>query len=344
MSQAEAQRALISAVIAALEQFSRALGSGEPGHVEEIVAEVPRPADEHALGKRQLQIVEVPGLATEDGLKTADVAAAIGYELPNTYSALQALARNQVVEQVPGKEPQHWRLVRRYRAASRTYARIAELVQPGEWTTTGDLSIAVRGDVRAAPGIAAARLSNRVLPDDGPPAEAIEQLASEGVVILPSGEADPRQRVTWSELSRRAAAAQERRTQMGKGTLNYLQVPAGDLAASASFYEEVFGWRINRYPSVAPNKDQPQTGYVGFVDSSGQVGGEFVLGREPSREPGLLPSILVDNIDETLGAVVDRGGEIVKPRTPIVEGADWQAMFRDPAGNVMALYETAAPA
>jgi predicted enzyme related to lactoylglutathione lyase len=127
---------------------------------------------------------------------------------------------------------------------------------------------------------------------------------------------------------------------MAKGTLNYLQVPAIDLDESASFYEEVFGWQINRSPSVARTSDEPQTGYVGFVDSSGQVGGEFVLGREPSREPGLLPSILVDSIDTTLDEVVTHGGEVVRPRTPIVEGTDWQAMFRDPAGNAMALFES----
>ncbi len=211
-------------------------------------------------------------------MKTAEVAAAIDYELPNTYSALQALACNQVVEQVPGKEPQHWRLVRRYRATSREYARVAELVRPGEWTTAGDVSIAVRGDTRATQSIAAAELSHRVLPDARPSKVAAAALRAEGLTILPTGEADPRQRVSWDELSRRAAADRERRTRMAKGTLNYLHIPAADLETSASFYEEVFGWRINRYPAPGPTADQPQTAYVGFVDSSGQVGGEFVLG------------------------------------------------------------------
>jgi predicted enzyme related to lactoylglutathione lyase len=288
-----------------------------------------------------LQIVELPGLATEDGLKTAEVAAGVDYELPNTYSALQALARNQVVEQVPGKDPQRWRLVRRYRAVSRTYAQLAELINAGEWTTAGDVSIAARGDVRAAGSVAAAKLSPRIVADERPAADQVEQLVADGVVVLSSGQPDPRQRVSWSELGRRAAAAKERRTRMAKGTLNYLQVPAIDLDESATFYEEVFGWQINRSPSVAQSSDEPQSGYVGFVDSSGQVGGEFVLGREPSREPGLLPSILVDSIDTTLDEVVKHGGEMVRPRTPIVEGTDWQAMFRDPAGNAMALFESA---
>ena len=128
---------------------------------------------------------------------------------------------------------------------------------------------------------------------------------------------------------------------MATGTLNYIQIPAANVDASADFYAAVFGWRINRYPAPGPNEDEPQTGYVGFVDSSGQVGGEFVLGRAPSREPCLLPSIHVDSIEETMQAVVEHGGEVVKARTAIVKGSDWQATFRDPAGNTLALYEAA---
>jgi uncharacterized protein len=241
---------------------------------------------------------------------------------------------------VPGKEPQRWRLGRRYRNVSQVYARAAELIGPGEWTTAGDVSIAIRGDLSAAPSILAARLSPRILADAYPSPEIVPVLNDEGIDVLPSGEADPRQRLSWNELSRRATAAQERRTRMPAGTLNYLQVPASDLDASATFYQDVFGWRINRYPSPAPNRDQPQTGYVGFVDSSGNVGGEFVVDRPASREPGILPSIGVDSIDQTLESVVEHGGEVVRPRTAIVEGVDWQAQFRDPAGNVMALFES----
>jgi uncharacterized protein len=333
----EAQRKLIAGVIAALEKFAESMVADTAP--EEVAVEVPRPADEHALGKRQLQIVELPGLADEEGMKTADIATAIDYELPNTYSALQALVRNQVVEQVPGREPQHWRLVRRYRATSRAYATVAASLQPTEWTTAGDVSIAVRGDTQAARAIAAANLSHRILPDLPPPADSLVPLREEGITLLPDGRPDPASRVSWDELSRRVAADRERRTRMAKGTLNYIQIPATDLDASAAFYEEVFGWRINRYPAPGPTGDEPQTGYVGFVDSSGQVGGEFVLDRPPSREPGLLPSIHVDSIEEALTAVVERGGEVTKPRTAIVEGADWQAIFRDPAGNAFALYE-----
>jgi len=291
---------------------------------EEVVGDddpVPRPADEHALGKRQRQIADVPGLAALDGMKTADVAAAIGYDVPNTYVALQVLTRYQVVEQVPSKEPQHWRLVRRYRAGSRVYTRLASYVHAGEWTTAGDLSIAARGDLRAAEAISKAGFSERVLADGANVPAAMGQ------------------RVGWDELARRAAKADERRRTMTRAQLNYVQIPALDLDESITFYEEVLGWKVTRHPTVGAVVDQ--SAYPEFTDSTGQAGGAFVLGRVPSREPGIMPCIAVDSIASVLEAVVQFGGEVVKPRTAIVEGADWEATFRDPAGNAFGLYEQA---
>jgi hypothetical protein len=98
---------------------------------------VPRPAEEHNLGKRQRQIVELPNLATQTGARTAEIAEAIDYTAPNTYTALQALARSQVVEQVPGSPSQRWRLVQRYRTANTEFAWVADQLGPEEWTTAG---------------------------------------------------------------------------------------------------------------------------------------------------------------------------------------------------------------
>lgn len=172
-------------------------------------------------GQRQQQILDVPGLATEDGMKTADVAAAIQYEVPNTYSTLQALERAGLVEMVPAAAPQRWRLTPRYRTNSVVFMRMASRVREGEWTTYGDISIAVRGDTKAARGVgqAAAALDafpnpERVLNDGGRinpkwrdsegrgPEYCRKSLEDQGV-RFDGDVADQRQRVTWDELRRR---------------------------------------------------------------------------------------------------------------------------------------------
>lgn len=334
---------LSQALASALTEFAETSQSGPASEADEasMPGRPPKPSDEHALGRRQQQIVEIPDLAAIAGMKTADIAAAIQYEVPNTYTALQALARSGVVERVPGKEPQHWRLARRYRAGSQAFGQAVTTLRTGEWTTPGDVSIAVRGDVQAASAVGKADLSIRVLtgePVDG--ADLRAQLADDGVTLLDDHRPDPLQRVTWDELTRRITAAVTRRRTMTRAILNYLQIPADDLDDSSAFYENVFGWEITRYPS--PGQTADQTGYVGFTDSSGHNGGEFVVGRPPSRDPGLLPCIAVDSIDDTLAGVVSNGGEVVRPRTAIVAGKDWEATFRDPAGNVLALFEEAS--
>lgn len=317
---------LVRTLASALSEFADETSA--PAAEETPEERPPRPIDEHRLGKRQQQIVELAGLAKEAGLKTADIATAVGYEVPNTYTALQALARSQVVEQVPGKEPQHWRLVRRYRGGSQAYARCVAVLEPGEWTTAADVSIAVRGDIHATDAIARAELSHRIYSDD-----ARAELESEGVTFLEDGRPDPRQQIAWPELRRRTAAKDTRRRAMRQGTMNYLEIPADDLQTSATFYEEVFGWQVRWHPT--PGQGMEQSTYPEFADSTGRNGGAFVLGRER-----LQPHIAVASIDDTLAAIVAQGGEIVQPRTPIVDGVDWTATFRDPAGNELALFES----
>jgi len=73
---------------------------------------------------------------------------------------------------------------------------------------------------------------------------------------------------------------------MTKAALNYIQIPAIDLEESITFYEEVLGWKVKRHPTVGAVVDQ--TAYPEFSDSTGHAGGAFVLGRRPSREPGVM--------------------------------------------------------
>jgi predicted enzyme related to lactoylglutathione lyase len=56
-----------------------------------------------------------------------------------------------------------------------------------------------------------------------------------------------------------------------------------------------------------------------------------------SREPGLLPYIYVDDIDHVVERIVTQGGEVVKP--PYPEGDLWVATFRDPAGNLIGVWQ-----
>ena len=111
------------------------------------------------------------------------------------------------------------------------------------------------------------------------------------------------------------------------GGLSYLEIPAVDTRQSAAFYEKVFGWNLRHRDT-----DDPR-----FDDATGHLIGRWVTGRAISREPGLLPYIYVDRIDDAVSRVVAHGGEVVRP--PYAEGNLWVAVFRDPAGNVIGLWQ-----
>lgn len=112
--------------------------------------------------------------------------------------------------------------------------------------------------------------------------------------------------------------------------LCYLEIPAADVHQSAAFYENVFGWNIRHRDTARPSFD------------AGDVSGAWVTGRPISREPGLLPYIWVDGIDEVLARVVSEGCEVVEQvHHDQPDSTSWIATFRDPAGNLIGLYQEA---
>ena len=114
------------------------------------------------------------------------------------------------------------------------------------------------------------------------------------------------------------------------GKICYIEMPAIDVARSADFYRKVFGWNIR----------QRGDGHSAFDDTTGQVSGTWVLGRPPASQPGLLVYVMVDSVAASLDAVVANGGEIVQPIG--ADAPEITARFRDPAGNVIGLYQQRA--
>jgi uncharacterized protein len=114
---------------------------------------------------------------------------------------------------------------------------------------------------------------------------------------------------------------------LGEGKLCYLQIPAVDVAESAEFYRAAFGWNIRTDGHASTS----------FDDGVGEVSGSWVTGRPPSGEAGLVLYVMVGDAAAAVARVEQSGGEIVRPLAR--EGDDLIAWFRDPAGNVMGIYE-----
>jgi len=111
------------------------------------------------------------------------------------------------------------------------------------------------------------------------------------------------------------------------GKICYVEIPAKDIVQSSAFYTAIFGWETRKRGD----------GTVAFDDTVGQVSGTWVTGRLPLTTVGILISIMVRDIEATMAAIKAKGGEIVQPTC--AHAPEVTARFRDPAGNVLGLYQ-----
>ncbi len=114
------------------------------------------------------------------------------------------------------------------------------------------------------------------------------------------------------------------------GAIVHVDIPASDTAQSAQFYRDVFGWQI----------DESFPGYPMF-SSEGGPGGGFAQKRE--QGVGSLGSVVIylqsSDVDATLQQVQSKGGSVVIPKTEIEGGHGTFAVFTDPAGNNVGVYQ-----
>jgi predicted enzyme related to lactoylglutathione lyase len=111
------------------------------------------------------------------------------------------------------------------------------------------------------------------------------------------------------------------------GKLCYIEIPAADVARSAEFYRQAFGWQLRRRGD----------GAMAFDDTVGEVSGTFVPGRPSAAEPGFLIYVMVADAQVAMDAVVKAGGQIVRPPDPA--GPEVFAWFKDPGGNTLGIYQ-----
>jgi predicted enzyme related to lactoylglutathione lyase len=108
----------------------------------------------------------------------------------------------------------------------------------------------------------------------------------------------------------------------------HIVIPAPDLEKAKSFYEQIFGWRVEAH--------KPGAKYWFF--ESGNVGGGFDANSIPVARSVVLV-MRVDDMQATLRRIVELGGTIKQDRSRIGEASPgYDAYFLDPNGNEMGLY------
>lgn len=115
--------------------------------------------------------------------------------------------------------------------------------------------------------------------------------------------------------------------------LDYVELPAPDLAAAKAFYGDAFGWEFTDYGPPGA------VAYVGIRahDGDGEVGGFDPTGTPSSAGPLVL--LFSDDLDATLAAVREAGGTVL--REPYAFPGGRRFHFADPAGNELGVWAAA---
>lgn len=108
--------------------------------------------------------------------------------------------------------------------------------------------------------------------------------------------------------------------------LDYVELPASEVAETRRFYEQAFGWTMTAF---APT-------YAATTSGDTDLGLQSDPGEKPASP---LPVLNVADLEAALERVKAAGGVIVKPITEFPGGRRFH--FRDPSGNELAVWQPA---
>lgn len=110
-------------------------------------------------------------------------------------------------------------------------------------------------------------------------------------------------------------------------SMDYIEFPATNVAATKSFYHDVFGWDFKDW---GPD-------YISFHD--GRIAGGFTTGGQVAgggKSAGVLVVLYSKNLEDTYNKVKGAGGRIVRETFEFPGGRRFH--FADPNGNELGVW------
>ncbi len=108
----------------------------------------------------------------------------------------------------------------------------------------------------------------------------------------------------------------------------HIEIPVKNLKETSEFYSTVFGWEL----TPVPNHE-----YILFTADGAGISGAFIK-PDVHQVGGTVAYIQIENIENALETIGENSGQALSGRQEVGD-AGWFAMFTDPDGNPMGLWE-----
>jgi predicted enzyme related to lactoylglutathione lyase len=124
-------------------------------------------------------------------------------------------------------------------------------------------------------------------------------------------------------------------------TIVHFEIPSDDIQRSKRFYNELFGWTIEKFQDTGNNMPENMEYYI--ITTTDDKGNNSLRGgmlkRQDIQQQGITNYIDVKSIDEYSAKVEDLGGKVVVRKMP-VPGMGYFAICLDTENNSFAIWET----
>jgi predicted enzyme related to lactoylglutathione lyase len=116
----------------------------------------------------------------------------------------------------------------------------------------------------------------------------------------------------------------------------YFDFTVKDLAQAKTFFEQVFSWRLERFPMPyeyyriqAGSEDEP-----GIDGGIGAIADTLASGGKPLTQV----TVPVEDLDRCIAQIEQNGGSVVEPKMPI-PGIGWFASCAEPGGLLFGIMQ-----
>lgn len=126
-------------------------------------------------------------------------------------------------------------------------------------------------------------------------------------------------------------------------TIVHFQIPADDIERSRKFYNDLFGWKFEKFSGPPGSEAMPEEmeyWLISTVDNKGNkaVGGGMMKRQSPQQQ-GVTNYFDVKSVQEYSTKVEKLGGKVITPKTPI-PGMGYFAVCTDSENNGFGIFES----